>query len=404
MTTTARPLPLAGIRVLDFARLLPGPWASQMLGEFGADVIKVEQPVTGDPSRHNHPVLAENSYYFNSMNGNKRGITLNLQTPEGRAVAHRLVRDADVVIESARPGNAARLGLDYATLRAVNRRIIVCGITGFGRTGPLAHIAGHDLIMQGLTGQMGTGLAQQNPPPPPGFLAADFAGGLFCVIGVQAALAQREKTGEGCEIDLAMFDAQFSMGMLPLASAMARRMGHSGEPRIEVFGGNPRYTTYLSRDGKPVAVALLETSAWRNFCRSIGREDLVPQDESLADRLSAHPEHADKYRVALAEYCAAHDWAEIMQRLEAAGIAIAPICTPDEAVQLDHVAARGLINEIAHPVEGRMQHLVNPLARAGLARASHIPSPGLGQHTEEVLGEYGYDAEAIATLRGQGAI
>ena len=399
-----KPLPLTGIRVLDFSRLLPGPWASQMLGEFGADVIKVEQPVSGDPSRHNQPMLGKSSFYFNAMNGNKRGITANLQSAEGQAVAHRLVRDADVVIESARPGNAARLGLDYPTLSAINPRVIVCSITGFGRTGPLAHIAGHDLIIQALTGQMGTALALQNPPPPPGFLAADFAGGLFAVIGIQAALAQREKTGTGCEIDLAMFDSLYTMGMLSLSSVLAQRMGHSGEPRIEAFGGNPRYNTYLSRDGKPVAVALLEASSWRNLCAAIGRPDLVPENETLADRLSTHPTHGAAFRQALTDFCASHDWAEIMQRLEETGIAIAPICTPDEAVGLGQVAARGLINEIDHPVEGKMQHLVNPLALSGLARAAHAPAPDLGEHTDAILREHGYDAAAIAALRAAGAI
>jgi formyl-CoA transferase len=375
-----------------------------MLGEFGAEVIKVEQPVSGDPSRHNRPQLKKNSYYFNAMNAFKRSITVDLTKPAGRAVMHRLVADADVVVESSRPGNAVNLGLDYATLRAKNPRIIVCSITGFGHTGPLAHIAGHDLIIQGFTGQMGCGLERANPPEPPGVLAADFSGALYAVIGIQAALAQRAQTGEGCEIDLAMFDALFNMGIIPLSSVMARSAGHSGEPRVESFGGNPRYATYLSRDRKPVAVALLETRSWRAFCASIGREDLISDSETLADRLSAHPEHATAYRRALQEFCAAHDWAEIMQRLEETGIAIAPICTPEEALALPQVAARGLINQIDHPVEGKMPHLVNPLARAGLAQAEHDPAPDLGQHTDEILREHGFGAAEILAMHRNGIV
>lgn len=404
MTQSRKPLPLQGVHVLDFSRLLPGPWATQMLGEMGATVIKVEQPVTGDPSRHNRPQLREHSYYFNALNAFKRSITLDLSRPAGRAVAHRLVRDADVLVESWRAGGARKLGLDYTALQAINPRLIYCALTGFGQTGPLSHIAGHDLVIQGLTGLMGTALQRWNPPQPPGFHAADFAGALFTIIGIQAALAQREKTGEGCNIDLGMFEALFNMCVIPLSSAMARRVGHSGEPKIETFGGNPRYDTYLSKDGKPIAVSLLETRSWRAFCESIGRADLVAENESLADRLSGHAAHNAKYREALSAFCAVHNWTEIMQQLECTGIAVCPICTPDEALELPHVAERGMVNVIDHPLEGKVPHLVNPLARAGLAQVEHDPAPDLGQHTDEILGELGYDTTQVEQLHRDGIV
>lgn len=402
--TQAKPLPLKGVRVLDFARLLPGPWATQFLGELGAEVIKIEQPSHGDPSRHNRPQLTELSYYFNAMNAFKRSITIDMSKPAGQKIAHRLVRDADVAVESSKAGGAGKLGLDYPTLRAVNPRLIYCSITGFGQTGPLSPIAGHDLVIQGLTGLMGTALERWNPPHPPGFLAADFAGALYAIIGIQAALAQRAQTGDGCEIDLGMFEALFNMNIIPLSSPMARRVGHSGEPKIESFGGNPRYDTYVSKDGKPVAVSLLEASSWRAFCRSIGREDLIPQHETLADRLSGHPENHGKYRQALTDFCTAHTWTEIMERLQATGIAICPICTPDEALALPHVEARGLVNVIDYPVEGKVPHLVNPLARAGLAEIEHDPAPDLGQHTDEILAELGYSTGPIADLHRDGIV
>jgi alpha-methylacyl-CoA racemase len=402
--TTSKPLPMRGVRVLDFSRLLPGPWATQMLAEFGAEVIKVEQPGTGDPSRHNRPQLTKHSYYFNAMNAFKRSITLDLSKPAGRAIAHRLVADSDVAVESSRAGGAAKLGLDYKTLQAINPRLIYCSITGFGQTGPLSPIAGHDLVIQGLTGLMGTALDRWNPPSPPGFHAANFAAALYAIIGIQAALAQREKTGEGCDIDLGMFDALFNMCIIPLSSAMARMVGHSGLPKIESFGANPRYDTYVSKDGKPLAVSLLETRSWRAFCVSVGREDLIPENESLADRLSAHGPQQAKYREALAEFCAKHDWGEIMRHLEATGIAICPICTPEEAVALPHVASRGLINTINHPVEGVVPHLVNPLARAGLAQIEHDPAPDLGEHTDAILDEFGFTSAQIAEFRRDGIV
>ncbi len=399
-TTDTRTAPLEGVRVIDFSQLLPGPFATQMLGELGADVIKVERPGIGDPSRHSQPGYRDNSVYFNAVNANKRSIALDLTQEAGREVVRRLLEGADVAIESYRPGGARRLGIDYQTIRSFNPRLIYCSISGFGQTGPLSHIAGHDLVIQGLTGLMGCHL-EDNPPAVPGFQAADFAGALYAVIGVQAALAQRAKTGLGCEIDLAMFEALYHMCLIPLSSAFAHMAGHSGEPRMESFGGNPRYSTYLSKDGKPVAVSLLETKAWREFCETIGRPDLVSADETIADRLSAHGERHGDYRGALARYCASYTWAEIMQHMERTGIAICPVTTPDEAVALAHVAARGAIDTFEHPVEGRIPYLVNPLARAGLAPQSPRPAPQLGEHAEEILLAHGYTREQIADLRRQ---
>ena len=402
--TSPKPLPLEGVRIIDFSQLLPGPFATQMLGELGADVIKVERPGIGDPSRHNQPRYRENSVYFNAVNANKRSIALDLTQEAGREVVRTLLKDADVAIESYRPGGARRLGIDYQTIRGYNPRIVYCSISGFGQSGPLSHIAGHDLVIQGLTGMMGCDLEDINPPAVPGFQAADFAGALFAVIGVQAGLSQRAKTGVGCEIDLAMFEALYNMGLIALSSAFAHMAGHSGEPRMESFGGNPRYSTYLSKDGKPVAVSLLETKAWREFCGAIGRPDLVSADETLADRLSAHGERHSDYRNALAEYCKSYTWSEIMRHMEDTGIAICPVTTPDEAVALAHVKARGSIGHFEHPVEGRIPYLVSPFARAGLTPPAPRPAPKLGEHADEILLAHGYTSEQIAGLRRQKVI
>lgn len=405
MTTTPPdyPLPLEGVKVIDFSRLLPGPFATQMLAELGAEVIKVEQPGIGDPSRHNHPAyLNGNSVYFNATNANKRSLSLDMRSPAGQEVAARLVRWGDVAVESFRPGVAVKLGIDYARASGINPRLIYCSISGFGQTGPLSVIAGHDLAIQAMTGLMGC--SPDGSAAVPGWQAADFAGSLFGVIGIQAALAQRQKTGRGCNVDIAMFEALYNMCFIPLCSALARLAGASGAPRMEVFGGNPRYATYRTKDGRNVGITLLETKAWREFCEEIGRPDLVAADETLADRLTTHGEQHSRYRDALAEYCAAHTWEELVQQMRRTGIAICPIASPDDAVKLDHIEARGMLDFVQHPVEGSIPQIVNPLWRAGLARKQHTPAPELGQHSEEILRLLGYGADEVRDLLAGGIV
>lgn len=403
MTSARPPLPLEGIKVIDFSRLLPGPFATQMLAEFGADVIKVEQPGSGDPSRHNHPTYRRGgSVYFNATNACKRSIAIDLREAKGREVAARLIRWGDVAVESFRPGVAAKLGIDYERASSINPRLVYCSISGFGQDGPLSVIAGHDLAIQAMTGLMSC--SPDGTATVPGWQAADFAGSLYAVIGIQAALAQRAKTGLGCNVDIAMFEALYNMCFIPLCSALSRRGGGSGEPRMEVFGANPRYATYRSKDARYVAITLLETKAWREFCSEIGRPDLVAADETLADRLTTHGERHVHYRAAVASFCAGHTLDEIMQRMRRAGIAICSVATPEEAIDLDHVAARGMMDWMPHPTEGDIPQIANPLWRAGLARKSHTPAPDLGEHGTEILELLGYDADEAANLVAGGIV
>lgn len=364
-------LPLAGIRVADFSRLLPGPWCTQLLGDLGAEIVKVERP-EGDPSRHNPPLYRESSAYFCGVNGNKASLALDLSRAADRDEAHRLIASADVLVESFAVGGAKKLGVDWETARALKPDLIYCSITGFGQTGPLAHIAGHDLAIQAMTGLIGVG-----PDAVPAFQAADYAAGAMAAIAILAALRRRDATGEGGYLDVAMFDSLFGMGNIALASAMSRATGGSGLPAMEVWGGNPRYAVYPTRDGRRVAVCLLESKIWGAFCRAIERSDLVV-DEDPSARLSGHAAHSERFREAIAAFCLAHDRDVIGARMVALGLPVMPVLDPDEAVASPNVAARGLLDTITHPTEGPTLTIGSGLERTGLTRPQRSPAPAIG--------------------------
>ncbi len=392
-------LPLAGVRIADFSRLLPGPWATQMLADLGADVIKVERPGMGDPSRHNPPRFGSQSAYFLSVNGNKRFLGLAMDKPEGQAVAKRLLGWADVVIESFRGGVAARFGIDEAGARTVNPAIIHCSITGFGQDGPWAHIAGHDLAIQALAGVLEVdGMAM------PSFQAADYAAASMAAIGILAALRRRDRNGQGCHLDLAMHDCLVAMGNISLANGLVQRAGGSGTPGLEVWGGNPRYDIYPTRDGRRVAVCLLEPRFWSGFCAVIGRADLVVAEEGPEHRLSAHGDRSAGYRDAIAGYCLAHDRDEIVGIMNAHALPVVAVHTAEEAVTSGNAAARGLIDEVEHPRDGVVPLLGNPLARSGMTRAASRPAQDLGQDTEEVLAMLDIPPAERDRLRASGIV
>ncbi|MBV7483192.1 CaiB/BaiF CoA-transferase family protein [Bordetella sp. BOR01] len=379
------PAALEGIRVLDFSRMLPGPWCTQMLGDLGADVIKIEQPGIGDLGRHNSPNFKCDSVYFNTVNLNKRSLALDLWQAEDREVALSLMDEADVVVETFRVGVTERMGLDYATVKQRNPGVIYCSVTGFGQSGPLSSIPGHDLVVQAVSGVMGVGGA--DAPPVPAFQAGDYAAASYAAMGIMAALHRRTATGIGAYLDVSMFDALFSMTNIVAGSALARAAGNHMTPPMELWGGNPRYCTYQTRDQRAVAVSLLEARIWTHFCNVIGRPDLINAEEGPQDRHSQHGSRAQLYRDALRDLCLSRDRDELVAWMMENNVPIVPVYSPDEAMAQPHVRSRGLIQWVAHPSEGRIPVLANPLAASGLTAGQRRPAPALGEHNEALLDE-----------------
>lgn len=343
MTAAAPVQPLSGIRVLDLTRLLPGPWATMLLADLGAEVVKVEHPGTGgDPARHAQPryqgLERSESVYFCNNNRNKRSITLDLKVASERAEFLRLVPSFDVVVDSSRPGSADRLGVGYPVLRDLRPDLIYCALSGFGQTGPLADLAGHDLNIAGMSGLLMHGAGEA--PAMPGVLMGDYAGSTMVVVAVMAALVDRSRHGRGAFIDVSMLDALVTWNTVQLTGAFAARVDPSAGGAVEGWGGNPRYGIYRTRDRKFVTVSLLEKKYWDAFCRLQGREDLINPDETPADRLTSHGARSASYRDFLERAFATRDRDDWVAELMARSIPVCPVFAPEELPGTSQARAR----------------------------------------------------------------
>jgi crotonobetainyl-CoA:carnitine CoA-transferase CaiB-like acyl-CoA transferase len=388
-------LPLAGVRVLDLTRLLPGPFATLALADLGADVVKVEEPGGGDWLRHLAPHAGEVSAAFHALNRNKRSVALDLRRPEGVAAFLRLARRADVVVESFRPGVLDRLGAGWEALRRESPRIVLCSITGHGQDGPYARRAGHDLGYLALSGVLAAN-GTPEAPLPPGVQLADLAGGAWpAVAGILAALVRRAATGEGGHVDVSMTEGALAMLTLPLGIAWAR-----GTPiargRELLSGGAACYGVYRTKDGRFVALAALEPKFFAAFCAGVGRPELV-------DRQHEAPQ--DALRAELAGIFSARTFAEWAAFAEAHDACVAPVLEGDEPRADPQLRARGAFVEVPTPWEGRaMPGVACPVRLRDAGESPLRPAPRLGEHGGEVLGEAGFEAAEIAALRAAGVL
>src|SRR5215813_8804192 len=274
---------LEGIRVQDLSRMLPGPYCSMMLADLGAEVIKVEEPVVGDPTRRSPPMVNGESAPFNQVNRNKKSIAIDLKNAEGRDVFLKLASTADCVLEQFRPGVVDRLGINYDTLAEIDPRIVYCSLTGFGQDGPHRERSGHDLNYLALSGVLGLTTDDSGRPVIPGVQVADLAGGMIAGFAILAALLARERTGRGQYVDVSMFDVMLSMLPIPAAHHFAGATIPVGGKYV-LSGAYPFYNVYETGDGKFMTLGALEPKFWTNFCRKVGREDLVSRQFDSGER------------------------------------------------------------------------------------------------------------------------
>jgi len=375
--------PLEGIRVIELARILAGPWAGQTLADLGADVIKVEAP-EGDDTRRWGPPFVENggektAAYFHSANRGKRGITCDFRTAEGQELVRRLVADADVVIENFKVGGLAKYGLDWESLRKVNPRLIYCSITGFGQDGPYAHRAGYDFIIQGMSGLMSVTGAPDGQPQKVGVAVTDIFTGIYAATGILAALVQRGRTGEGQQVDMALLDVATSImanqAMNYLASGKVPGMMGNAHPNLAP------YAVFDCKDGWLI-LATGNDGQYQRLCKILGLDDMAFATDFLtnSDRIANRVVMTDRITAAT------KTWAKVdlLAACEAEGVPAGPINSLDEVFADPQVIARKL--QIAP--EG-LPGLRSPMTFSGAELALDRPAPRLGQHQDEVLRDLG---------------
>jgi crotonobetainyl-CoA:carnitine CoA-transferase CaiB-like acyl-CoA transferase len=387
--------PLNGVTILDTTRVVSGPFATQLLADLGARVIKIETPGTGDETRMLGPRLAGESAMFLALNRGKESVVLDLRHAEAAGVLNDLVRRADVVIENFRPGVAKRLHLDYATLAKVKPDIIACSISGYGQEGPGADRPAYDVIIQALGGGMSLTGEAGRPPMRAGLPIADLAGGLYATIGILAALQERSRTGRGQHVDIALLDCHVSLlsyfaSYFLLAGQVTRSVG-SGHPSAEPYGAFPTGDGY-------VVIAVYNESFWPRLCEALGHPDLA-RDERFATN-ALRVENRVELRRVMHQIMATHPTDHWVRAFTAVSVPAAPINSIDQALDDVQVKARGMFVEVEHERCGTVRAVGSPVKLSRHGERPRTAPPVLGQHTERVLSEFlGYPAEKIRALR-----
>ena len=393
-TASTRTGPLAGIKVLDFSRILSGPYASMVLADLGAEVVKVEPVGTGDETRNFPPFKGPLSHYYIALNRSKQSITLDLKTPEGAKIARDLAAQCDVVLENFRPGVMDRLGLGYDNMKKDNPGLVYCSITGFGRNSPHGDKPAFDIVAQALSGVMDVNREPGQAPNKLGIPLGDMAGSIFSLFGLLAALVERNATGQGRHVEIAMLDSLIAMqGYL---SQIYFVKGESPQPVGTQHPSIVPYGSFPTSDGH-VIVACLTDRFWHNFARCLGRDDLIadPRFAEYEKRLANH----DELEIIIHEIMRENSTDHWLTRLTKFDVPNAPILSIGQALEQDHVAAHGLIETVSHPEVGDMKLVRGPILFDGQG-----PSPAgapalLGEQTKDVLSNWlGYSEDDISKL------
>jgi crotonobetainyl-CoA:carnitine CoA-transferase CaiB-like acyl-CoA transferase len=391
-----------GVRVLDLSRMLAGPYGSMLLGDLGAEVVKVEEPDGGDPMRVMGPpfLAGGESAYFLSINRNKKSIALDLARPAGRDVFLDLAAHADVVWENFRPGVMERLGLGYEQLAAINPALVMCSISAYGQDGPYRHWPAFDLALQAMGGGMSITGEEGGRPVRMGLPIGDLAGGMFGAFAVAGALFRRARTGRGACIDLSLLDGQVS-----LLTYIAQYFWADGRVPRPMGSGHASVVPYqalATRDGHLI-VAVFAEKFWGGFCRAVEQPgwERDPRFATNRDRLAHRATLMPLVEAAFRERTT-EDW---LARLHAAGVPAAPILDVDRVLADPQVRHRRMVVDVEHPGHGRVPTLGTPIKVDGTLEGPLAPPPRLGEHTDEILGGVlKYPADRLAALRGEGVI
>lgn len=391
-------LPLEGIRILDLSRYLPGPFCTQILADFGAEVIKVEDPRGGDLGRWLTPLIEGESARFYTVNRNKKSITLDLKKEEGKDIFRKLAAESDVVVDQFRPGVMKKMGLDYENLRLVNQGIIYCAITGYGMTGPLRDTAGHDINYLNLSGVTELTGTYQGMPAMSGVQIADIAGGtLYAVIAILLALSSRTKNGRGQLCDVAMMDGAISLLAYTLGEWSG--WGHLPERGNDVLtGGYACYNIYRTKDDRYVSLGAVEDKFWAEFCRKIEHPEYIefqwdtPQQQEILSNIRS---------IMLGK--TRDEWVQFFQSSD---ICFTPVLTLDEMCLHPQVLAREMILKLSNINESGKDIALTgvPIKLSGTPGVATLVFPQLGEHTDLILNKIGYSDNEIENFRSKGVV
>jgi crotonobetainyl-CoA:carnitine CoA-transferase CaiB-like acyl-CoA transferase len=376
---------LEGLRVLDLTRLLPGPFCTMLLGDLGADVIKIEEPVIGDPVRQ-----TDSGSVFLLVNRNKRSVTLDLKTSEGRALFLRLIERADVVVEGFRPGVMDRLNLGYGVLSTTNPRLIYASISGFGQDGPYRDRPGHDLNYVALAGLLGYNVDQQGRPVTPAMQVADLGAGTLAALGILAAVVSRQHTGRGQMVDVSLFSTALAWLPTLIGPLLSRGRGVlPGEPVLA--GGLPQYAVYATADQRYVTLGALEPKFLANFLSRVGRPELAKASTAdLGEELRA-----------IFSTRTLQEWVDFLAGVDTC---FAPVNTLEETLRDPQVEALQLFTSVEHPRLGRVNQISPPFTFSATPSTIRRPPPELGEHTRELLAELGLSPAEIDALKARNVV